>query len=336
MLAFRLACVLILILCAIGDALHAPSKVSMSSINSFEEPAKQSVAHVEGIFFINLATRDDRRAWMEAQLVQFAPNIRFERKEGVKLSGFAEAISIDEFKPYLLDRPVTNAIKTGIKPNAAFAVSVYLSHISLYHHIMTNISSLNREAYYLVLEDDAMLVPFWEMSLYELISELPDDWQVLRIGMWGNNRSEDEIAPGVFAARQPFWLPNNEFFYGGAHAVVLRRSTLPKFLESFRQIPITDIDSMLTSCCDVVKSYVSGTSLVGVQHELDLNSDNPQHDKPNPNGKTNAVMSLIIDDMNPSHATLRTPAELVLGAVRDSVIKPGRYVEVIPNENMNK
>ncbi len=219
--------------------------------------------------------RADRRNWMEDQLRVLAPGIPFERKAAIKLGNFSEAMNHEEYRKFLLDRPVKNGIKSEVQVGNGFVVSVYLSHVTLYSDILAKHKYDHPDDLIVVLEDDVLLPDDWESSLLDAIRGVPDDWHIIRLGTWGLVRDEDLVAPRIYAARQPFWVPPTTAYYGGAHGVILRPRTLPDLLTGLLSTPLGDVDNMMTTCCDVLKSYVIFPSVVELNPEVESVSDNP-------------------------------------------------------------
>jgi len=134
-----------------------------------------------------------------------------------------------------------------------FVLSVCLSHLTAYQLAMNEFSGDTR-GYIMVMEDDVKLRGrrFVE-RMEDIVRRAPSDWKVIRLGTWGTSRDHDlEYSSGnnlhFYRAVPPFYNPHDqEFFYGGAHAILLRIRALPQILNQLFAQDLTDIDAMLTN-----------------------------------------------------------------------------------------
>lgn len=228
---------------------------------------------VTRIFFINSDDRIDRRDRMELHLQEVARDINVVRKPAIHISSVDGALSDPQFFNVLHNRPISEDIIAGTKPNAIFSTAVYLSHSTLYKHIWEKQLFDGPDHGILILEDDALLPVDWETQLQDRLRNVPSDWEIIRLGTWGDVRESDQVGSGVYAARPPFWVSDTTTFYGGAHAVLLRPKTMGQFLEKFSKIPVWDVDGMMTRCCDELKSYVLYPNVVSLDRTAE-DSDN--------------------------------------------------------------
>jgi len=216
---------------------------------------------------------------------------------------------------------VKNAIKSGDQPNHGFAVSVFLSHMSLYSNIWENHKFDSPEDHILILEDDAQLNENWEVELVEAMQGVPADFDIVRLGIWGNVRDADKISPHVYASKQPFWIPPRTAFYGGAHAVLMKAGRIPRVMSKLKKIPMGDIDNMMTTCCEDLLSYAIYPSLVRVKDELQESSENPFHETKVQGVSPSAqVLQLHTNDMNIEPAPKQSLQSKVLDSVRDGLL----------------
>jgi len=219
--------------------------------------------------------RGDRREHMEDQLRQF--NIPFQRKSAYHFSSFEEAQSSSEFHEFLASRRIAD---TQTEKSRGFVISCFLSHYSIYKQIASMPTSDSTNHYFLILEDDVNIPLGWEDRFASKIRSVPYDFDVLRIGFWGNAREEDKINDDVFMARPPF--RDSGLFYAGTHAVVVQSKTIHRFVSKLEDMNIDDIDSMMVNCCDHIQSYALTKDII---ERWDSPSDHPNlaskgHNKP--------------------------------------------------------
>eukprot|EP00298_Acanthocystis_sp_HF-20_P027033 c4941_g1_i1.p1 GENE.c4941_g1_i1~~c4941_g1_i1.p1 ORF type:complete len:344 (-),score=81.52 c4941_g1_i1:44-1075(-) len=210
-------------------------------------------ARIEQIVYINLNKRTDRREAIEKELSKYS--IPFSRKAAHQFSSLKDAKSDSHYGPYFQKRELAPGVES--KRDAGFIVSVYLSHTSTYEYLASIPHNDKDNHYYLVMEDDYKFVPDWQEIFAREIQYVPADFDLLRISSWGEPRAADLINDHVYSAKLPFReIEKGVWHYGGAHAVVVQSSTLRNLMAKMEAIPITDIDEMMTNCCDRIKSYV--------------------------------------------------------------------------------
>lgn len=226
-------------------------------------------APFEEIVYINRNRRIDRRAEMEERL-QTQSTSQYSRFSAIELLSLTEPPKTDPAKTMFIAWLPKRAasIDPEVPPNQrVFVASVFLSHLSIWERILAE--KLGKPGHeddlYLILEDDAQFMPAWEHRLRSVMCEVPEDWDVLRLGTWGSKRRQDYVTQRVARAKGPFKEKikgKNNIFYAGMHAVVVRPRTLPRLVDYMRSRLITDIDEMVTS--DQINSYVLVDPLIVV------------------------------------------------------------------------
>jgi hypothetical protein len=242
------------------DEHHAPAAAVLTMDAS---PRKATIEHV---WFINLATHTKRRHFQETQLSRMG--LAYSRKPAVSVETLQEVVDDPIFSRLL--RNISGFAHSGLdwaKPRSPlprksrFVLSVCLSHLSLYDEIVAEYADDPEDRLVLVLEDDAALSANITALLPYLLDYVPPDFDVLRLGMWGEVREADRVNDFVFRAAPPFWEPKTDtLYYGGAHAVLLRTKALPRVLERLGTMQLTDLDGMLTTY-PTLRSYVVDQTL---------------------------------------------------------------------------
>jgi len=145
-----------------------------------------------------------------------------------------------------------NNPRNNLAPTESFLLSVFLSHITVYDKAVREFGH-DQRGYVLVLEDDVKVTPNYEQKLDDLISSAPSDWQILRIGTWGEKRYEDQLSPSspFYRASPPYSVKvpggkygGEEIWYGGTHAVVVRLGTLSSVVDHLLHMRLNHVDAM--------------------------------------------------------------------------------------------
>jgi GR25 family glycosyltransferase involved in LPS biosynthesis len=231
------------------------------------------------IYYINLDHREDRRERLEEQLRLYTPS--YKRYSAVRLSSLSTPPTDPRIQfeyADLMSRHNFDQSFERLSPEAqTFVASVYLSHLSLMDQILLENRYGDPDALFLILEDDAKLQLGWVQMFDQIRNEVPSDWDILRLGTWGAIRAEDQISINIAEARAPF-KANNHIYYPGMHAVVVRPRTLPRVIDALKTHPLIDIDEMVTTCCDELKSYVVVSNMIGVFDMHGADSDHPHNE----------------------------------------------------------
>jgi GR25 family glycosyltransferase involved in LPS biosynthesis len=130
-------------------------------------------------------------------------------------------------------------------------LSVALSHLTAYQQAAWELKDGHiGDGYIMVMEDDIRLAEGFDWRLNDLVSHAPDDWEVIRVGTWGDVRETDRLWESnkfrYYRASAPFYeMSNKRFFYGGAHAVLIKTSRINMVVDQLLAQELTDIDGML-------------------------------------------------------------------------------------------
>lgn len=207
---------------------------------SMFEPSKRDVP--SHIYFINLDERTDRKTQMEELLG--VTRFRYSRWSATKWSSYGELDAAADKDPNLAKMKPSQKMRAGIKEKrTCFIFSVFMSHLSLMKTIVAeNPAGGDPEDTFLILEDDTKgFVNGWDVTLKDNLEHVPYDWDIIRLGTWGEARDDDAVNKehGVYRAKQPFMQGHGQatrFWYGGMHAVLLRRKTLPNVIKRLSEL----------------------------------------------------------------------------------------------------
>lgn len=193
------------------------------------------------IFYINIKERTDRRDHMEKMLTDL--NLDYERFNAVKVD--PEIIKtkyktfydncVPRFKKYI-DSKDEGVVKRGIG-----AFGCYMSHMKI-HQLMKKENS----SPYIILEDDVIITQSTLDELYMVMSELKDDWDMIRSTWYSTNELckmkgvnfESKFAKDIFK--------HVHHGYGGTHFTVFRNAKtiinylLDEYLFSIDAVYYTD------------------------------------------------------------------------------------------------
>ena len=214
-------------------------------------------------FFINLDRRDDRKKNFLDCHSYFRGNVRrLPAYDGRKL----------ELTPYLarLFKPNDFLWKKAVMGCA-------LSHMKIWNLLMSEPPEIQS---YLIMEDDARLVPGWQDAWRTAYASLPEGWDCVYLGgILPPNReafvnSLERVGPclakvvpnRIFGQREP-----TTYFHFCAYAYVLSRSGAKKILDSImeRDGYWTSADHMICNRVDHMNLYVLDPLVAGASQDDD-------------------------------------------------------------------
>lgn len=195
---------------------------------------------VAKIYYINIDSASPRRAHMEEMLTKISAitKVRHERfsaitREDPWVKGIMQS---KEFQDSFLFKEKDTHIASG-------TLAAYSSHLTL----MQRIAKVNENVQFngsqpqwaLVLEDDAVVDSKELQLLPDLVRKVPDDAEVIKLGMWGNYRDEDSVGTGVYRVNPPSTGKSSTdgktmFFYMGAHGYLVRINRMPRLVKGFQ------------------------------------------------------------------------------------------------------
>ncbi|CAE8635940.1 unnamed protein product [Polarella glacialis] len=208
------------------------------------------------VYYINVGSARERRQNMESQLEQFQKrnSVRYARFKAVtpsdqRVQEFAASTSFQKMMHHHHHdhhQKIGSKAKIGsnnrqksylrkqLKVQLIGSKACGLSHFDLWRLLLKDSDALLSEApFALVLEDDAVLSADALDALPERLRDIPEEADMILLGFWGSKRPEDEVAAGIYKAQLPFHFLNgteDQFFYGGSHAYLLRLDSLPRMI----------------------------------------------------------------------------------------------------------
>jgi GR25 family glycosyltransferase involved in LPS biosynthesis len=210
----------------------------------------QGPTEVERVLYVNLDSAQGRRADMERHLSGVgAP---FERFRGIH--GAQER---DAYSAYLAARP---PLPPSIRPSGEPVpyeltdglVGCWLSHVHAIGHITTR-----DEGLYLVLEDDYHLPENWKARIAGLLSEIPDDWDILKL--WSGSMNGKPNLRGVRVSKNLVKLGPALFTQQNlgmvSYLVRHHASHARRTHEAFENAPVMHADDALNYVLDDVNVY---------------------------------------------------------------------------------
>lgn len=142
------------------------------------------------------------------------------------------------------------------------AIGCYLSHVELYKKLIND----NCE-YYLIFEDDAILLPDSYNTILEILKTAPKDWDIINLSVgYGYTHYKDFVS---------YEYIKYKHFYGTL-CYIINKKGARKFLEEFESKPMTmQIDSKMShmiqndklvmygckNYCILERSYYIGTDI---------------------------------------------------------------------------
>lgn len=119
--------------------------------------------------------------------------------------------------------------------------AIWMSHARALQTIADQDDGSDPNAVYIILEDDAWFEPTWEAKLKTLIEHTPDDWDMLKIGYWGNRHCSDKINRYIYQANGPTFDAGT-LFYQGNTGYAVKAGSVKRILTALKQNPIMDVD----------------------------------------------------------------------------------------------
>lgn len=205
-----------------------------------------------------------RRGFMERMLAK--QKVPHTRVPGLHVSSFAEA---NATHPALMARGVC-ASEEGTPLGT---IGLYLATISFFQELCDNrLHGVIDGETVLFLQDDVVLHAGWLEALLGSVGEsLPADWEVARIGMWGERRPTDRQSWHWFRAVGPSGSGFTDgrtgtYYYLGAHAVLLQAGwRARRVCQHYASHQVCNVDKLMVDHPQL-RSYVAARNLVSRSH----------------------------------------------------------------------
>jgi len=186
------------------------------------------------IYFLNLESSTDRRAYMEEQLSAHAGNVfrvQATTCEDLQCNASLAARAREQTVGAWLD---------ALDPSTRCrTIACWLSHVLLLERLQRSQAELS-----LILEDDVVFEVGWEARLQDALRDAPPGWSVLKVCAWGNTRESDRVSDNWFAMRGPIF-EDNQAYYAGSCGYFVRRDSVDMMLAYVQSQAITDIDAAM-------------------------------------------------------------------------------------------
>jgi GR25 family glycosyltransferase involved in LPS biosynthesis len=268
-----------LILCLLGVAsAQAPLKESdsctpASTASGYvrrSHPKEMSMASpVKKIYFINRDADHQRYAHMKLQCKK-AAGVACEKFKAVEAAKVPEMdlkqVSNGNLASWLASRKGTG--------KHVFA-AIYSSNYKVLEKILEE-AGPDSEDLYMVLEDDSILAPDWKESLKLALAHTPADWQLLKVGYWGEQRCQDKVNKYVSALQYPSVdkaALGEKHFYSGNTGYVVKAKNIPSILSILKEHSIGAIENAWMYPTESKKQIISYTvsppyKLVTITHDF--------------------------------------------------------------------
>jgi GR25 family glycosyltransferase involved in LPS biosynthesis len=227
------------------------------------------------IYFINRDSDHMRYAHMKTQCKKTGgtPCEKFKAVEATKIPQMdLKQVSNGNMADWLASRKGTG--------KNVFA-AIYSSNYKVLEKILEE-AGPDSEDLYMVLEDDSILAPDWKASLKEVLSHTPNDWELLKVGYWGEQRCQDKVNKFISALQYPSvdkQALGEKHFYSGNTGYVVKAKNIPKILSILKEHSIGAIENAWmypTSQGNQVISYTVTPpyKLVTVSHDFGRSQKN--------------------------------------------------------------
>jgi len=234
-----------------------PDTAIDQSPEEYETLGYSSKTGLRKIYYINMNSHDHRRR-MQERVGRHIP-VPLVRHPAVAIRSLQEAYDDPAVSPVAYRiKKVMSFMQVDLKnpttrmpKRERFVVSVCLSHFTAYARAAYEHKN-DKYGYVLVIEDDVLLKYNVVSKLDEIVASAPANWKMIRLATWGETRQHDlAVASGryhFYRATQPFYEKDSKkFYYGGAHAVLLKVDGISEILDDFFNQDLTDVDAMETN-----------------------------------------------------------------------------------------
>lgn len=222
----------------------ARANASAAQVAATATPRRRSGNRVSDVvammYYINIDTASSRRTWMEEQLnkVFHATQIRHQRFSAItrENSWVQGVMKRKDFQTSVLYKEKETDVTSA-------TLACYASHLGLLRLIRNATAARaagggsQQAQWALILEDDAIIDVSSLQGLPQFVKRVPDDAEVIKLGMWGNSRDEDEVSPGIYRVSPPSTAKSENgkkiFFYMGAHGYLVRLGKMQSLVKNF-------------------------------------------------------------------------------------------------------
>ena len=201
------------------------------------------------IFVINLDKRPDRWKNFEknAQKVDFTTYTRFSAIDGSRLVPTEQLQRIFDNNDYNM--------REGM-------VGCALSHLKLYCKLIED----NIHSAYCILEDDIQFIPDFKKKLKELVSSLPENWDMCYLGhhLWPQYRTSQFFDINKTAVAEKWDTAKSlKYSMGGTGGYLISKKGAKKLLEFIEKTGMTNgIDTVQQKSADTLNIYYSNPHLI--------------------------------------------------------------------------
>lgn len=94
------------------------------------------------------------------------------------------------------------------EPRSRAMLGNYLSHATLWAHLLAQAAAAKREEAWLIMEDDVWLAPQWTALLAGGVARVPSDWTIVQAVWFGGFYESAAVNPSVDAVRRAAFEPS--------------------------------------------------------------------------------------------------------------------------------
>jgi hypothetical protein len=240
---------------------------------------------VRKIVYLNTQKNDERDAHMQGLFANLTANIQAEGKDpkyNLPPVERFQAVTREDIQKHKVDVSLYSSGKEHAYmlkyPTVTREVTkaIWTSHA----RALANLDAQSRKKkmqssdddLFLILEDDTLFDDKWKARLQTLIHNTPDDFDMLKLGYWGNRHCVDRVNKFIYQANGPTFS-NDQLFYQGNTGYVVKRGSIKKILASLREKDIMDIDgAFLTSSQDCKNNCLKVYAAAGTKQIIsDIN-----------------------------------------------------------------
>lgn len=220
-----------------------PTELELKEKDYLAEP------YLHTIYFINLDKSEDRAKHMEKQLNSSMWSEQLNRPK-YHYERFAAKNRSDA---KMMDRK-KYSVNTRSEHPGMGTVATYLSHWHALEKIATH---PDKNAVFIVLEDDARLPDNWADEVMCQVKQLPADWDLFKFGYWplpGARWAGDRTCSGSIRQKEYNEYTCNQRSFAlewmGNLGYAVRPNGAKTTLEHLREVPVMDVDgAMMPGCC---------------------------------------------------------------------------------------
>jgi len=183
----------------------------------------------------------ERTDGMQAMLEARADGVKFKRFPAVQKHQVTKA----DLKEFSTGKEEKYMDERGLGEQKKAIAAIWVAHAKAMKSIYAaRTPDQDPDDMYLIMEDDVALANHkWKKQIMQAVEHTPDDWDILKVGYWGDRACGGKVNDFVFQANGP----HDGVHYQGNGGYLVRLGQIPKILKNLQQRNIADLDRQLVT-----------------------------------------------------------------------------------------